>query len=217
MIFKHSKQRLLARIKGFSEIEGKAYPKVIEAIQNTPRHEFLSKIWASQAYDEKTIPIGKKQTISLPSIVCQMTTQLFAHCRHQKILEIGTGSGYQSAILAALWKEVYTIERIESLSLKAQKSHKKLAINNIYYAHGDGFKGWSEEILFDAIMITAWAPEIPHTLLKQLCVGGYLIAPTGAAENKQFLVLIRRQHLNSYQEKKLIDTHFVPMLQGVID
>ncbi len=181
--------------------------KVIDAMQKVPRERFVPENLKDRAYDDGPLPIGEGQTISQPYIVAYMTEQLRLK-GDERVLEIGTGSGYQSAILAEIAKEVYTVEIIETLSKRAQNLLSELGYKNIKYKIGDGYSGWEEYAPFDAIILTAAPSEVPSPLLKQLKVGGRLIAPIG--ETYQELILITHTE-NGFVRESLIPVVFVPM------
>ncbi|MBM4295309.1 MAG: protein-L-isoaspartate(D-aspartate) O-methyltransferase [Deltaproteobacteria bacterium] len=169
---------------------GVADPRVLAAMSQVPRHKFVpSHIW-DQAYNDYPLPIGEDQTISQPYIVALMTQTLEVK-ETDKVLEIGTGSGYQTAILAKLAAQVYSIERIASLEAKAQKVLEELGYANVHIKVGDGTLGWPEEAPFDAIMVTAGAPQVPRPLTEQLALGGRLIIPVGD-QWSQTLTLMRK-------------------------
>lgn len=165
-------------------------PRVLEAMLRVPRHLFVPEHLKSQAYEDHPLPIEEKQTISQPYIVALMTEALRLRGT-EKVLEIGTGSGYQTAILAELAKEVYTIERLPLLAEKAKKRLDALGYRNIFYRVGDGTLGWPEEAPFDGILVSAAAPSIPQPLIDQLAMGGRLIIPVGDRLT-QDLVLVER-------------------------
>ncbi|MGC8719325.1 MAG: protein-L-isoaspartate(D-aspartate) O-methyltransferase [Thermodesulforhabdaceae bacterium] len=165
-------------------------PRVLEAMLRVPRHLFVPEHLKSQAYEDHPLPIEEKQTISQPYIVALMTEALRLRGT-EKVLEIGTGSGYQTAILAELAKEVYTIERLPLLAEKAKKRLDALGYRNIFYRVGDGSLGWPEEAPFDGILVSAAAPSIPQPLIDQLAMGGRLIIPVGDRLT-QDLVLVER-------------------------
>lgn len=165
--------------------------RVIAAMEKVPRHAFVSKGMEEQAYLDRPLPIGLGQTISQPLMVAIMT-ELLELKGHERILEIGTGSGYQAAILAELATEVYTVERFEELSLAARKTLYKLGYKNVSFRIGDGTLGWPEASPFDGILVTAGAPVVPETLEKQLSDGGRIVIPVGG-EDVQTLQIIRRE------------------------
>jgi len=153
-------------------------PRVIEAMKKVPRHLFVEEALQSQAYSDHPLPIGEKQTISQPYMVALMTEALQLK-GNEKALEIGAGSGYQTAILAEIAKSVFSIERILSLTMRARKLLRELGYRNVEIKFSDGTQGWMEESPFDAVIVTAGAPEIPQPLVNQLAVGGRLVIPVG--------------------------------------
>lgn len=182
--------------------------KVLEVMRKVPRHEFVPEKMLSYAYNDEPLSIGEAQTISQPYIVAYMTEALQLK-GDEKVLEIGTGSGYQTAILAEITKEVFSVEFVESLSLRAREVLKKLGYENIHFKVGDGSFGWKEHALFDAIMVTAAPSRIPEALPEQLKVGGKMIIPVG--ETFQELVLVIREK-NSVKKKNLLPVRFVPLV-----
>jgi protein-L-isoaspartate(D-aspartate) O-methyltransferase len=169
---------------------GIANQRVIAAMQEIPRHIFVEEAMAAQAYGDGSLPIGEKQTISQPYIVARMTQMLELSGR-EKVLELGTGSGYQAAVLATLADRVYTVERIRPLALKARKALDSLGLLNVNLKIGDGTDGWAEEAPFDAILVTAGAPYVPECLIDQLAPGGRLVIPVGDRQDQQ-LVLVKK-------------------------
>ena len=165
--------------------------RVLEAMGRVPRHAFVSPGMETQAYEDRPLPIGFGQTISQPLMVAIMTEAL-ALTGSERLLEIGTGSGYQAAILAELAREVFTIERLSDLSIRARKVHFRLGYQNIQYRIGDGTLGWPEHAPYDGIIVTAGAPAVPEALLTQLSEGGRLVIPVGGAELQQLDVMTRR-------------------------
>lgn len=160
------------------EARGINDPRVLAAFRKIPRHLFVSEALMDQSYGDFPLPIGEQQTISQPFIVAEMTQALELH-KDDRVLEIGTGSGYQTAILAEIVFRVYTIERIYPLYVKTRKLFDKLQYHNIVTKYSDGTTGWSDESPFDAIIVTAGAPDIPETLIKQLAIGGRMVIPVG--------------------------------------
>jgi len=167
-------------------------PRVLKVMQVIPRHRFVEKGLEDQAYLDRPLTIGSGQTISQPLIVGMMTQALELKGT-EKVLEIGTGSGYQTAILAELAKKIYTIERIPSLSLKARKILYRLGYYNVEFKISDGTLGWPEDAPFDAIIVTAAGPEIPHALKSQLTTGGRLVIPVGSSESQKLCVVKREK------------------------
>jgi len=184
--------------------------KVIEAMLKVPRHEFVPDKWKDQAYEDHPLPIGFGQTISQPYIVASMTEVLDIR-KTDKVFEVGTGSGYQAAVLAELAGSVYSIEIVEELAEGAEKTLKRLGYGNITVKHGDGYKGMPDFSPFDAIIVTAAPPEIPEELVKQLKTGGRMVLPVG--EDYQELVLIKKTE-KGIEKETLYPVRFVPMIKG---
>jgi len=200
------------RAKGIRDV------RVLEALETTPREEFVSKPFLDQAYEDQALPISCGQTISQPYIVAFMTEQLKVKER-SKVLEIGTGSGYQTAILSKLCRRVYTIERYRTLSMQAQARFEKLALRNITTLVGDGYKGWPQQAPFDHIIVTAAAPEVPQALADQLSETGIMIIPveedvTGSRPGNQVLLKVERDG-DSFKETVLLRVRFVPLVKGI--
>ncbi len=184
--------------------------RVVEAMLKIPRHVFVEEAMASQAYNDKPLPIGEKQTISQPYMVAIMTELLDLDGK-EKVLEIGTGSGYQAAILAALADRVYTVERIRPLALKARKALDSLGLLNINIKISDGTVGWKEEAPFDAILVTAGAPDVPPELVSQLAVDGRLVIPVGD-KYEQTLVRIVKHKDGTITRENFIGCRFVRLI-----
>lgn len=182
--------------------------KVLGAITKIPRHMFVPENMLSHAYSDEPLPIGEGQTISQPYIVAYMT-EVLALRGEERVLEIGTGSGYQTAILAEIAQQVFTVELVGALSHRAQEALKKLKYTNILYKIGDGTFGWDERAPFDAIMVTAAPDKIPHSLEEQLKIGGRMIIPVGSAI--QELVFVTRGK-KKFKRKKLLPVRFVPLV-----
>ncbi|OGT74991.1 MAG: protein-L-isoaspartate O-methyltransferase [Gammaproteobacteria bacterium RIFCSPLOWO2_12_47_11] len=187
--------------------------EVLDVIKNTPRHIFVDEALASRAYENNALPIGYNQTISQPYIVARMTEALLENGRPKSVLEIGTGCGYQTAILAQLVDRVYSIERIDALLKKARTTLSTLKLRNVRLKHGDGSRGWKEYAPFDGILVTAAPTGVPEKLLQQLAINGRLIIPVGRA-GEQKLLLIKRTE-TGFEEQQLDMVSFVPMLEGV--
>ena len=194
----------------FLQQQGVSDPKVLQAIAAIPRHQFVEQAFAHQAYDNNALPISSGQTISQPYIVAKMT-ELLELTASTKLLEIGTGSGYQTAILAQLVDHVYSVERIKTLQMVAKRRLKQLDIYNISTRHADGWEGWKSKGPFDAILVTAAAATIPLALLEQLNDGGRLIIPVG--EQQQVLKKITRQG-ERFLSEDIEDVRFVPLVAG---
>lgn len=174
------------------QIEGRGItdPNVLAAMRKVPRHLFVSEALRDQAYGDFPLPIGEQQTISQPYIVAEMT-QALQLSRQDRVLEIGTGSGYQAAILGEIAYRVYTVERIHSLLIKARKLFDQLHYHNIITRYGDGTVGWLEESPFDAIMVTAGAPRLPESLIAQLADGGRMIVPVGDQHSQELVKICK--------------------------
>lgn len=187
---------------------------VLEVIADIPREDFIPDFLRSQAYENAALPIESEQTISQPYIVAYMTQELRVTKNH-KVLEIGTGSGYQAAVLAKLCKRLFTIERHMPLFKGAEEIFKKLRLYNITTLFGNGMKGWKEQQPFDRIMVTAAGEEIPDELLYQLKDGGIMIIPLGAQDETQHVVRITRNG-DDFDVKTLLPVKFVPLLSGIV-
>jgi protein-L-isoaspartate(D-aspartate) O-methyltransferase len=183
-------------------------PKVLEAMLKVPRHLFVPEQMKELAYGDEPLPIGEGQTISQPYIVAYMTEALKL-TGQEKVLEIGTGSGYQTAILAELAREVYTVELIPELSRRAQKVLSELGYQNIHFLVGDGTRGWPEHAPYEAILVSAAPATVPRSLIEQLQENGRLIIPVGT--DYQELVLVRKKK-EGWEEERLIPVRFVPLV-----
>lgn len=186
--------------------------RVLEAIGNLPRHYFLDKAFEEHAYQDKAFPIGKEQTISQPYTVAYMT-ELMEVEKRQKVLEVGTGSGYQACILASLGARVFTIERQKDLYEKARKFLPEIGFPQIRLFYRDGYKGLPEYAPFDRIIVTAGAPYIPDALRDQLSIGGVMVIPVG--EEEQTMFRVRRITEQLYEEEPLGPFRFVPFVEGL--
>lgn len=200
-------QRLAQSLKQ----EGISDELVLAAIAATPRQLFIDQALEYKAYENTALPIGHKQTISQPYIVAKMTQLLLANGPVKHVLEIGTGSGYQCAILAQLVDHVYTVERIKDLQRQARRRLRQLDLHNVSMKHGDGWQGWSSKGPYDAIIVTAAPSEIPVELLQQLVDGGQLIIPVGDVMQK--LLLITREG-ERFSKREVEAVKFVPLLAG---
>jgi protein-L-isoaspartate(D-aspartate) O-methyltransferase len=186
---------------------------VLEALRTTPRHLFIDEALASRAYDNTALPIGYGQTISQPYVVARMSEVLLNGGMLRRVLEIGTGSAYQTAILAQIAQQVYSVERIEALYLKACERILELGYTNVHCRHGDGSEGWQRYAPYDGILVAAAPVGIPQKLRDQLDIGGRLIIPVGQSGRQQLLRIDRTQ--DGFLEKRLDLVSFVPMLEGV--
>lgn len=187
--------------------------RVLEAIEKIPRELFLPETFALEAYADRAMPIACGQTISQPFIVAFMTDRLKVSKR-MKVLEVGTGSGYQTAILSLICRRVYTIERHRALLTAAVRRFEQLRLANITTMLGDGLKGWPAQAPFERIIVTAAAQVLPETLLEQLAPGGIMIVPVDTNENRQELLRITRG-LKGVETERLLDVRFVPLVEGV--
>ncbi len=194
--------------------EGITDTRVLAAIERVPREKFVPKRLADRAYDNTALPIGKGQTISQPYVVAAMTEKLDVGPR-MKVLEVGTGSGYQAVVLAPLCRRLYTIERDRELLRAAEQRFKELGVHNIVTWLGDGAKGWPEQAPFDRIIITAAAPRIPPRLLDQLAVGGIMVLPVGTDIFEQELIRVRRTE-EGHETERLFAVRFVPLVSDVL-
>lgn len=185
--------------------------QVLEAIEHTPREAFMTRAFRHRAYEDSALPIASGQTISQPTVVGWMTQALELSSR-LRVLEIGTGSGYQAAILSRLCRMVYSIERHKSLLAHAESVFRTLNLENIHTRCGDGSKGWPEAAPFDRIIVTAAAESVPPALTDQLIPGGILVIPVGSQSEGQSLLRIRKQEDGSLEEHTLMGVRFVPLV-----
>ena len=208
MTSQRTRDRLVVRLRD----RGIDDEVVLRLIGSVPRHIFIDEAWAHRAYEDSSLPIGHGQTISQPFIVALMS-QLLNESPRQRVLEVGTGSGYQTAILAQICERLFSIERIEALVPRAKERLSAMALRNIRLRNGDGYAGWHEKAPFDGILVTAAPPEVPEALLEQLAVGGRLILPVGTDQSQSLKVIDRI-------EEGMVETihervHFVPLVTGV--
>jgi protein-L-isoaspartate(D-aspartate) O-methyltransferase len=192
--------------------EGVSDQRVLEVIRNTPRHLFMDEAMASRAYEDTALPIGHGQTISQPYIVARMTEILLQPVVPSKVLEIGSGSGYQAAVLAQLVDQVYSVERINHLLSQARQRLQQLKLFNVHFRLGDGYQGWPKQAPFDAIIITAAPEHVPKELVQQLAIGGRMILPVGTALQQRLVVITRTD--SGYEDEYLDEVSFVPMIKG---
>lgn len=211
MTSQRTRDRLVSRL----EEKGISNPYVLEAIRTTPRHLFVDEALASRAYEDTALPIGHKQTISQPYVVARMTEAILQDGVPGNVLEVGSGSGYQAAILANLIKHVYTVERIEPLYQQARRLAMSLGLNNIKFKLSDGSWGWESYSPYDAIIVTAAAKQIPASLIDQLSVGGILVIPVGKTSAVQNLMLLRKTE-DGIEKDILEAVSFVPLIHGNI-
>lgn len=210
MTSQRTRQRLIESLRK----KGIRHQAVLQAMRDTPRHIFVDEALASRAYEETALPIGHGQTISQPYTVARMTEALIEGGRPEMVLEIGTGSGYQCAILAQLVRRVYSIERISVLLDQARLRLRELGLRNIRLKHSDGGVGLPEYAPFDAILVTAAPAGLPQTLLEQLAVGGRLVIPI-QSNNGQIMVRVTRTS-DGFQQEHLESVNFVPLMGGMI-
>ncbi|EWH08670.1 protein-L-isoaspartate O-methyltransferase [Catenovulum agarivorans DS-2] len=195
--------------------EGIKDQRVLEAIARVPRHAFVQPALIHKAYENTALPIGKGQTISQPAIVARMTEIILAaNSKVENVLEIGTGCGYQTAVLAQLVNKVFSVERIASLQFQARRLMRQLDLHNISLKHGDGWKGWSSKAPFDAIIVTAAAASMPQKLKEQLKVGGVMVIPIGIEEQR--LKIVTRTE-EGFEIKDIANVKFVPLIAGDIE
>jgi protein-L-isoaspartate(D-aspartate) O-methyltransferase len=210
MTSQRARDRLAVKLKE----EGIRDQRVIDVIRNTPRHHFIDQALHSRAYENTALPIGHGQTISQPWVVARMTEALLEFGMPQKVLEIGTGSGYQAVVLAQLVPQVFTVERIEELLRQARRRFRQLGLTNVRSRHDDGKLGWADEAPFDAIILTAAGDAIPHAVLDQLSPTGVLVAPVGSPSN-QTLIRMRGDGQGDFIQEELAAVSFVPLLGGI--
>lgn len=210
MTSQRTRERLIQRLRD----EGIRNQAVLEAMRNVPRHIFVEEALASRAYENTALPIGQGQTISQHFIVARMTELLLETTPMETVLEIGTGSGYQTAILSKLVKRVYSVERIKSLQLQARKRFQELHIRNVRLHHRDGGMGLPEYAPFDGILVTAAPEGIPRALVDQLNIGGCMILPIGNRVEQVLVRVIRTR--NGYEKELLEQVIFVPLLGGTL-
>jgi protein-L-isoaspartate(D-aspartate) O-methyltransferase len=208
MTSQRTRERLIQRLYE----EGLSNAHVLESIRRTPRHLFVDEALAHRAYEDTALPIGNNQTISQPYMVARMSELLLAAGPLDKVLEIGTGSGYQTAILAQLVERVFTVERIQSLQEKAKERLAQLNLRNVVFRWGDGWEGWNALGPYNGIIVTAAAANVPQALLDQLAPGGRLVIPVGAGDVQELLLIIRED--DGFSRHVLDAVRFVPLLNG---
>lgn len=208
MTSQRTRSRLVERLRE----QGIGSEVILDAINETPRHAFIDEALAHRAYEDSSLPIGYNQTISQPFIVARMTEALMADGPLGSVLEVGTGSGYQTAILARLVDKVYTVERINGLLKRARERLQSIGYRNIAYRHSDGGMGWPERGPFDGIIVTASPRIIPPELLAQLADNGRMLVPVGEAREQQLLLL--RKNGDEIEQTRLETVRFVPLLGG---
>lgn len=207
MTSQRTRNRLINRLRD----RGISNERVLDAMFDVPRHIFIDEALSHRAYEDSSLPIGFNQTISQPYIVAKMTESLLAEGPLSSVLEIGTGSGYQTAILSCLVNKIYTVERIQGLHDRAKQTLRRLNVRNVSFKYDDGNIGWPEQGPFDGIIVTAAPRHLPEELLQQLQVGGRMLIPVGQSAQK--LKLIQREE-EGFSEQTLEDVNFVPLLGG---
>jgi protein-L-isoaspartate(D-aspartate) O-methyltransferase len=204
-----TRERLIQRLRD----QGIVNASVLDQIRNVPRHLFVDEALATRAYEDTALPIGHGQTISQPFVVARMTEAMIEAGTPGKVLEIGTGCGYQTAVMSPLVRFIYSIERIGALQERARQRLRELKIGNVHLRHGDGFQGWSGHAPYDAILMAAAPLAIPEVLFSQLAPGGRLIAPVGPEGRQQLLRITRRGE--EFHKETLGLVSFVPLLKGL--
>jgi protein-L-isoaspartate(D-aspartate) O-methyltransferase len=208
MTSQRTRERLVQRLRD----QGIENLSVLDVMRNTPRHMFVDEALAQRAYEDSALPIGYSQTLSQPYVVARMTELLLADGPRSRVLEIGTGSGYQTAVLAQMVERVYTVERIKPLQARARSRLRSLRLSNVRFQHADGTLGWPEEAPFDGILSAAAPEVIPPELLEQLAPGGRLVIPVGGA-TQQLQVVVRSG--DGFEAEYGEAVKFVPMLTGL--
>lgn len=210
MTSQRTRDRLVARLRE----RGIRDARVLEAIAQVPRHLFVDEALASRAYEDTALPIGFSQTISQPYMVARMTELLLSAGTPEKVLEVGTGSGYQAVVLAMLVRNVYSVERIGALHERARQRVRELGLRNLRLRHSDGTVGWPESGPFDGILVAAAAEEVPEALLRQLAVGGRMVIPVVQAGRQELVHIVRTP--TQFEQLALEPVTFVPFLPGAV-
>ena len=211
MTSRRTRERLINRLID----EGITSPQVLDSIRNVPRHLFVDEALAHRAYEDTALPIGYSQTLSQPYVVARMTELILSRGTPQRVLEIGTGSGYQTAVLSQLVPKVFTLERIAPLLKKAKKRFAELGLKNVVASHADGSLGWAEKGPFDAILSAAAPYSIPPELLDQLAPDGILVIPVGGDQEQQLQVVVRDGESDNFDTLSTETVRFVPLLSGL--
>ncbi|MBF7141682.1 MULTISPECIES: protein-L-isoaspartate(D-aspartate) O-methyltransferase [Pseudomonas] len=208
MTSQRTRERLIQRLHE----EGISNPNVLDVIRKTPRHLFVDEALAHRAYEDTALPIGNNQTISQPYIVARMSELLLAAGPLDKVMEIGTGSGYQTAILSQLVERVFSVERIKGLQDRAKERMQSLNVRNVVFRWGDGWEGWPALAPYNGIIVTAVAADVPQALLDQLAPGGRMVIPVGAGDVQQLMLIVREDA--GFTRHLLGSVRFVPLLNG---
>jgi len=211
MTSQRTRDRLVNRLRD----QGILDERVLDVMRQTPRHIFIDEALSHRAYEDTALPIGFNQTISQPFIVARMTESLLAEGPLERVLEVGTGSGYQTSILAPLVGELFSVERIRPLQEKARERLKRIGLKNIQLKHTDGGMGWSSKAPFDGILAACAPEEVPEELKQQLAIGGRLIIPVGGSENQELKLVVRLSE-DEFTTDVLECVKFVPLLSGTI-
>ncbi len=211
MTSQRTRDRLVNRLRE----QGIKDEKVLDVIRKTPRHIFIDEALSHRAYEDTALPIGFNQTISQPFIVARMTESLLAEGPLKRVLEVGTGSGYQTSILAPLVGELFSVERIKPLQDKARQRLKMIGLRNVNLKHTDGGMGWAAKAPFDGILAACAPEEVPEELKQQLAIGGRLIIPVGGSDNQELKLVIRETE-TSFSTEVLECVKFVPLLSGTV-
>lgn len=210
MTSQRTRNRMVERLRG----QGIRNENVLKAMAHIPRHLFMDEALASYAYEDKALPIGFGQTISQPYVVARMTEALLGDRALSRVLEIGTGSGYQAAVLSELVETVFTVERIRALHMQVRQRFRELKLNNIRARYSDGNMGWEQGAKFDGIIVTAAHAQVPMELFEQLEVGGRLVMPVGESESQDLRLFVRSS--SGIEEVVLDRVKFVPLQEGSI-
>ena len=210
MTSQRTRERLIQRLCE----EGLSDARVLEVIRRTPRHLFVDEALAHRAYEDTALPIGHNQTISQPFMVARMSELLLASGPLDKVLEIGTGSGYQTAVLAQLVERVFSVERIQSLQDRAKERLPELGLRNVVFRWGDGWEGWPALAPYNGILVAAAATQVPQALLDQLAPGGRLVIPVGSGDEQQLMLIVRESM--GFTRQVLDPVRFVPLLTGSV-
>lgn len=210
MTSQRTRERMVTRLmeQGIRDL------RVLEVMRSIPRHLFVDEALATRAYEDTALPIGSGQTISQPYAVARMTEALLGGGRPRKVLEVGTGCGYQSAVLAALADEVFSVERIGDLVRRTRQRLQTLQVRNVRIRHGDGYAGWAEHAPYDAILVAAAPTQLPAALTEQLAEGGRLIVPVGGRGQQQLLLISRDSGELAQEVLEMVS--FVPMVHGAL-